>query len=366
MEILFATSLRAWGGGEQWMLATASGLAARGHRVTLGARPESAIFARARESGLPTLPLGFRSDADLVTDLRAFLHCRRRRVDAVCLNMDRALRTVGLAAKLAGVPVIVPRRGSEFPLKGGPLYRWSYRRIATSMIVNSRATARTLVRDIDWRPAGRIHVLPNGLDLRGADDARPRSETRGELGLDPSAPVIVAAGELTTRKNFALLLEAAAPLAESCPDLVILIAGEGPEEGALRRRAAELGIDARVRFLGFRRDVPDLLAAADLLVHPARIEGFGYVLAEAMAARLPVVATDASSIPEIVADGETGILFPPEDVGALRTGIATYLADPTRRVADGRRGRERVEREFSAARRLDELERILSANGGSA
>jgi glycosyltransferase involved in cell wall biosynthesis len=359
VNILFATSIRAWGGGEEWMLGSAKGLRARGHEVAVGARPESAILARAREEELPTVPLGFRSDADLVTAWRAFRHCLARRVDAVCLNMDRALRTVGLAAKLAGVPVILPRRGSEFPLKDGRFYRWSYRRIATGMIVNSRATASTLVRDIAWRPAGRIHVLPNGVDLRRFDAARPRAETRAALGLAPTAPAVIAVGELTVRKNLALLLDAAAPLRERHPDLAILVVGEGIEARALRERADALRLGAHVRFLGFRRDVPDLLAAADVLAHPSRVEGFGYAIAEAMAAGLPVVATDASSIPEVVVHGETGILFPPDDVVALRAGLSAYLDDPGRRGEDGRRGRERAEREFSAERRLAELEAIL-------
>ena len=365
MRILFATSIRAWGGGEEWMLSQAEGLSARGHDVTLGARPESAILARAREVGLSTLSFGFRSDADLITDLRAFLWCRRRAVDAVCLNMDRALRTVGLAARLAGVPVVLPRRGSEFPLKDGPLYRWSYRRIATGMIVNSCATATTLVRDIAWRPAGEIHVLPNALDLGRADAARPRADTRAALGLTETAPVIIAVGELTKRKNLALLLSAAAPLRTAHPELTILVAGEGVEREDLQQRAESLGLASNVRFLGFRRDVPDLMAAADLLVHPALVEGFGYVIAEAMAAGLAVVATDASSIPEIVVAGETGVLFPPDDAGALRAGIAAYLENPDRRAADGRRGRERVEREYSAERRLAELENILGAGSES-
>jgi glycosyltransferase involved in cell wall biosynthesis len=365
MRILFATSIRTWGGGEEWMLSQAVGLSARGHDVALGARPESAILARAREAGLPTLSFGLRSDADLITVLRAFLWCRRRRIDAVCVNMDRTLRTVGLAARLAGVPVVLPRRGSEFPLKNGPLYRWSYRRIATGMIVNSRATAKTLVRDIAWRPAGEIHVLPNALDLGRADAARPRAETRAALGLSETAPVIVAVGELTKRKNLARLLEAVASLRATYPELAILVAGEGVERDALRRQAEDLGLSSKVHFLGFRRDVSDLLAAADLLVHPALVEGFGYVIAEAMAAGLAVVGTDASSIPEIVVPGETGILFPPDDVDALRSGIAAYLADPERRSADGRRGRERVEREFAAERRLVELESILGAGSES-
>jgi glycosyltransferase involved in cell wall biosynthesis len=362
MRVLFATSIKTWGGGEKWMLGAARGLAERGHATTVAARPGSAIAVRAHEEGVEVLPVAFRSDADVPSFLRVWLWCRRRRPDALVLNMDRVLRVAGPAARAAGVPAVLPRRGSEFPLKDGPLYRWTYRRVATGVIVNSRATARTLVEGVDWRPAGRIHVLLNGVAIPDSAAIRPRERTRQDLGLTPDDPVIVAVGELTARKNFGLLLDALPPLVDAHPRLTVLVAGEGEERARLEDRIAELGLGERFRLLGFRRDVPDLLAAADLLVHPARVEGFGYAPAEAMAAGLPVVASDASSLPEIVRNGETGILVVPDDVEALRSAIGTYLDDPARRARDGAAGRERVRREFSPRARLDELEEILGAN----
>jgi glycosyltransferase involved in cell wall biosynthesis len=341
------------------MLSQAAGLGARGHAVALAAKPGSAVLERAADAGLPTLPVAFRSDADLPSFLAVHRFCRRSRPDALCLNMDRVLRVAGPAAKLAGVRVILPRRGSEFALKDGPLYRWTYRRIATGMIVNSEATARTLLRDVRWRPAGRLHVLPNGVDVARFENARAREAVREELGLPREALAVAVVGELTSRKNAALLLEAVPALLRRFPLLHVLLAGEGREREPLARRADELGIAPRVRFLGFRRDVPDLLAASDLLVHPARVEGFGYAVVEAMAAGLPVVATNASSLPELVDPGVTGLLVPPGDREALERAVASYLGDPELRRRAGRAGRERARREFSLERRLEELERIL-------
>lgn len=362
VRILFATSIRSWGGGEEWMLSAAAGLARRGHEVSLAAPGESSILARAREASLPTLAAPFRADADLLSFFRIHRHCRRHRVEAMILNMDRVLRVGGTAAKLAGVPVILPRRGSEFPLKDGALYRLTYRHVATGMIVNSRATAETLVRRIHWRPAGTVHVLPNGVDLSRFERPRPRAETRVALRIPAEAPVLMALGELTDRKNVALLLAAAPRLVAAFRGLRILVAGEGKEEARLREQARALGVEKSVTFLGFRRDVPDLLAAADVLVHPARVEGFGYAVAEAMAAGLPVVATNASSLPELVDAGRTGALFPPEDADALAEAVAAYLADPELRARHGRAGREKAKREFSSERRREELEGILTSS----
>ncbi len=345
------------------MVSAAQGLAARGHDVELAAKPGSALRERAIEAGLATHGVGFRSDADVGSFLAIYRLCRRFRPDALILNMDRVLRVAGPAARMAGVPVVLPRRGSEFPLKNGVHYRFTYQRIATGMIVNSRATAETLVREIAWRPAGTVHIIPNGLDLARFDSPRARGEVRAELGVAPDTLLMVVLGELTSRKNASLLIERMPELLAAAPMELALI-GEGAERERWESLARTRGVEGRVRFLGFRRDVPDLLGAADLLVHPARVEGFGYAVAEAMAAGLPVVATDASSLPEIVVPGETGLLFPPEDGDALVEAILTYARDPERRSADGHRGRARAEREFSLARRLDDLELILREETG--
>jgi glycosyltransferase involved in cell wall biosynthesis len=360
MRILFATSIRTWGGGEEWMLGSAAGLARRGHEVTLACPGGSAIARRARAAALAVVRCPFASDADAVSFARVYRHCRERRVEVTCLNMDRVLRVGGTAAKLAGVPVILPRRGSEFALKPGALYRLTYRGVATGVIVNSRATAETLCRGIDWRPAGEVHVLPNGVDLARIEAARPREETRRALGIDADAPVLLTVGELTRRKNAMLLVDRVPLLAARFPGLVVLLAGAGREEAALRARAAALGVTGAVRLLGFREDVPDLLAASDVLVHPSRVEGFGYAVAEAMAAGLPVVATRASSLPEIVDDGVTGLLFAPEDGDALERAVAAYVADPALRARHGTSGRMRARAEFSSERRLVELEALFA------
>jgi glycosyltransferase involved in cell wall biosynthesis len=128
------------------------------------------------------------------------------------------------------------------------------------------------------------------------------------------------------------------------------------------------GLGSFLHILGFRDDVPDLLSACDIFVHTARVEGFGYAVAEAMAAGLPVVATRCSSIPEIVEDSKTGILVDPEDHAALVGAIETYVANPARRRRDGDAGRARVHAEFDLDKRLQELEEVFELevhSGGS-
>jgi glycosyltransferase involved in cell wall biosynthesis len=256
------------------------------------------------------------------------------------------------------VRAILPRRGSEFPLKGHLNYRFQYQVIASGLIVNSRATAQTLCRDIDWTPRGRVHVLYNGVDLTPFDSTRPRVELRRELGLSNNDLALIQVGELTTRKNAALAVSA---LPRFDRRVHLLLVGEGPEESSLRELASTHGVAERAHFLGFREDVPSLLTASDVLVHCARVEGFGFAVAEGGAAGIPAVAANASSVPEIIVDGETGALFESDDVDDLVRALQPYLTDADLRAAHGQAGRRRVESTFELQQKMDGLEALFEA-----
>lgn len=362
MSILFATNLRPWGGGEQWMFSAALAMRARGHRVALAAPADSIIASRAGAAGLTHIDCAFRRDFDPVSFARVFAFCVRQRVDVLCLNMDRVLRVAGNAARLAGVRAVLPRRGSEFPLKNRLRYRFHYRAVASGILVNSQATATTLCRNISWQPR-RVYLLYNGLDLTrfAAEHLRPRSETRAALGLAPDAIALVNVGELTSRKNAVLLVRALPALPTHCHAIFV---GRGPERDPLLATANDLGVADRVHILGFRDDVPDLLTASDVLVHCARVEGFGFAVAEAGAAGLPVVAAATSSVPEIVVDGETGTLFADDDVGDLLRALTPYVEDSDRRHRHGQAGRRHVATHFELESKMDELEAIFRSELG--
>jgi glycosyltransferase involved in cell wall biosynthesis len=273
--------------------------------------------------------------------------------------MDRVLRIAGLAARLAGVKSVIPRRGSEFALKAHLNYRFHYRYVATGILVNSMATRETLCRDIRWQPAGKIHVLYNGLDLSPHENPRSRAQTRRELGIDDDAFVLINVGELTARKNAALLVRSMPAALEKRGDLHVLLVGTGPEAQPLRELAAECGVQDRLHLLGFRSDVADFLAASDVLVHCARVEGFGYAVAEAGAAGIPAVAARTSSIPEIIEDGVSGALFEDDLMGDLVRALEPYLHDRALRERHGQAGRLRVETEFELEKQMDKLEKIF-------
>lgn len=357
MNLLLASSIATWGGGENWMLSALEGLSGRGHAVHLAARPGSELIRRAAARGIPCVEMDYRGDFDPRTFWRFFRTCRQRDIDVLVTNMQRVLRIAGPAARLAGVRAVVPRVGSQSPLGSKISHRWAWRHVAAGIIANSRATAATLHQSAPWLPEGHVRVIYNGLRLdRYAADPERRAEARRRLGAPPDAPVIGMVGELTTRKNHILVLRRLPELARRYPDLRLWILGEGDQRPVLAAEAERLGVGANLLLAGFRDDVPDLVCGMDVLAHPALMEGFGYVLVEAMAAGLPVVSANTSNLPEIVDEGETGYLLSPEDQDGWTDRLGRLLADRDLAGRLGARGAERARERFTLERMLDDLE----------
>ena len=214
-------------------------------------------------------------------------------------------------------------------------------------------------------PRERVAVLHNGVALDRFGGTGRRSEARARLGFDPAAPVLIVVGRLVMGKGQDQLLEALPAVRAGHPSVRLLVVGDGPARAALERRAAELGLAGSVTFLGYRDDVPDLLAAADLAVVPSLVaEGLGYTAIEALSAGVPVVAYRSGGLAEVVTEGTSGRLVPVGDVAGLGAAISELLADrPQReRLAAGAR---REAARFSVEHHVEELrglyDRILLA-----
>ena len=227
-----------------------------------------------------------------------------------------------VAAALARVPVRVASAQLflEMPRLVGIdaqhalLTRCLHRHVAVSRFVAQRLHDRFSV------PMDRIAVIPNAVEPPPPVSADTR--LRVEIAGDERTPLALTVARLDAQKGIAHLIDAAAMV----PDAVFALAGDGPDRAALEARAAELGVGARVRFLGHRRDVPALLAIADLFVLPSLFEGFPLSVLEAMAAGVPVVATAIGGTDELVSS-DTGTLVAPADPRALADGIRAVLAD---------------------------------------
>lgn len=274
------------------------------------------------------------------TALRALTaHFRAGRYDIVHTHTSKAGYLGRLAARRAGVPVIIHTPHGHifdgyFPRPVTAFYSALERHAAgfTSRIITltEAEVVQHLAHGIG-RPAQFLPIF-SGIDLNLFREGRSyREATRAEWGAGADDFVIIGVGRLEPIKGFRYLMQAAARVASRMPHARFVVIGDGAERYALEAAAAPLG--NRVRFLGIRRDVPRLLAAADLLVLPSVNEGMGRVLLEAGAAQVPVVASAVGGVPELLAGGKHGLLVPPRDGDAIAGAIEHLAAAPAARQA---------------------------------
>jgi glycosyltransferase involved in cell wall biosynthesis len=217
---------------------------------------------------------------------------------------------------------------------------------------------RRITAEAGVLPSERLTVIPNGIDANEYPGLRARGEIRSEFGLPPDAPVVGMVGRLMPQKGCGNFIRAAALVARELPAARFVLVGGGPLEGELRREADALGLSGRLVFAGHREDAAGLYPAFDLFVLSSLWEGMPYVVLEAMASRLAVVATRIPGMEDVVVEGETGSLVPLDSTGEIARAISSLLADREKRSRMGEAGRARVEREFTLPRFIAEHERL--------
>jgi glycosyltransferase involved in cell wall biosynthesis len=229
---------------------------------------------------------------------------------------------------------------------------WTARNLTTHFHAITNAVKRWSIGDLGIPPQ-RITVIERGRDPRRLGDPGRlrRARARELLGLRDDAEVILSVGRQEFQKGHRFLLEATAMLARRHPKAVLLLAGrDGAETGHLRALAEHPPLDDVVRFLGHRHDLPEILAAADVLAFPSLWEGLGCALIEAMALGLPIVASDLEPVREVVEDGRCAILVPPRAPEALASALSSLLEDRGRARSLGNQGREIFIRRFTLER----------------
>lgn len=292
---------------------------------------------------------GFRSAGAVVQLLRFARWCTTQRI-AIVHACDFYANIFALTgAALARVPVrIGSRRDIRLPQRSDSQHRLqqiSYR-FAHRVVANSRAAAAQL--QSEGVPDAAIAMIPNGIDASRYESAEPRAARR----------VITTVANLRGEKGHDVLLQAAAIVRDSAPDVVFQIVGEGPMGDALVAQADALGVSSCVRFLGHREDIPAILRDSDLFILPSRTEAFPNGLLEAMAAGLPVIASDVGGIPELVDHGRNGLLVPVADANALASAVLQLVREPAHAARLGSAARQTIETRYSFERMVAAFEEL--------
>jgi glycosyltransferase involved in cell wall biosynthesis len=361
------------GGAEHSLLLLLDGLRARGIAATVALFGEGAFEDRLTASGIPTMRLRahravrratrYRTSwaavhaaalagLSLATALHLAVRARRAGVDLIHTNGLKAHLIGGIAGRLIGVPVVWHVR--DFPPAGraGQLIERAARILPSHVLANSDAVASAIGRDRGVR----VTRIYNPIDLVAFRPDRPRERMRAELGVDRDTALVGMVAHLTPWKGHETFLQIARRVADRVAPSRFVIAGGSIYETdghsgyreALASQAQALGLDGRLTFLGTRTDIPDVMAALDVLVHcPDAPEPFGRSVAEAMASGVPVVSARNGGLSEVVADGETGLLVSPGDVDGFASAVMRLLDDASLRRQFAVAGRQRAERLFN-------------------
>ncbi|MGK7905036.1 MAG: glycosyltransferase family 4 protein [Hormoscilla sp.] len=262
-----------------------------------------------------------------------------------------------LAARLAQVQWVISTHHNDDKFRRHIPWRWA---IAWNMKLMDRViciseNVKQFSQKIEQISSNKITVIPYGLNPDSVKQDRSWLE---KFGWSNDVPVLGIVARLTEQKGHTTLLKAMSEVVRQFPTVQLVIIGDGELRQELQELVNQLSIAQQVYFLGYRENAAGMMAGFDIFVHPSRWEGFGLVFLEAMTASLPIVATQVGSIPEIVRQGETGLLVPVDDPTALAHAICRLLSDRTLARKMGRTGRDRLEKNFTVAAMVERTCRL--------
>ncbi len=308
----------------------------------------------AHEAGIETLPLF--TGKNVLTHFSRLMSRPAREAEIFHCHNGRTLLSATLLPRNRRPHVVYTQHFLDpgFQSHSGPLrmlYRWGHRtanaRVSHFIAVSEEAKKRMVERE--GVSPDRITVVPNGIAPE-IDRVRDPAAVRRELGVPEDSPFVICVSRLEKEKDISTLVLAMARVRSLLPSAKCIIAGDGSQRASLEMMTHQQGLSDVVRFTGFVPDALSAIGAANLLVLPSIAEPFGLVLLEAMALGRAVVATDAGGPREIVVNGETGLLVPPQDPAALAKAIVELLSEPDRAAAMGERGRTRFLEHYTAER----------------
>jgi glycosyltransferase involved in cell wall biosynthesis len=356
IHIVHSESSLGWGGQEHRTFTELTGLRRRGFRVSLVAPCSSVLYKRASAEGIEVCACRF-SRASTITDilmLSAWLS--RQGVRVLNTHSSRDGWVMGLAARIARVPLILRTRHIDVDYPSPRISRVAFRLLADHVLTTSQKITEHLGRIFELS-SSRISTLATGIDL---ERFTSKGATSDCIKVGPK-PVVGMVSVLRSWKGHGDFLRAAAILREQGFDASFVIVGGGQSPAWIETQVESLGLGDSVTFTGHREDVPEVLRALNVLVIPStRHEGIPQIGLQALACKTPVVGSDVGGIPEVVRHGETGRIFQAQNPGQLASMIRETIEDAGRTQEMVQSGRRLVEEKYGTDAMLDQLELLYA------
>lgn len=331
MNVLHVSTPHSWRGGEQQVAYLAIALREAGIRQWILC-PDDAVLGNKMDAiGIPIVTFENRGlfDTQLARAISKFaLH---KKIDLIHCHDSHAHTAAVLATTLFNcvVPLVVSRR-VDFPVSSNPLSSWKYNHPAVIRILCvSNAIAQITARSINDK--SKLAVVHSGIDSSYYSQSVDKAIFRNELNLPAETRLIGNLSALADHKDYPTFLQTARLLLEQDPTLHFIIAGKGPEESAIKKQIGHLGISSNVHMLGFREEFRPILQSLDIFLITSVTEGLGTIILDSFAAGVPVVATRAGGIPEMVEDGKTGLTVEPRDAQGLANAVLSLLKNESLR-----------------------------------
>jgi glycosyltransferase involved in cell wall biosynthesis len=316
-----------------------------------------------RALGVPVECLNIEHLRDLEAIPRLTKYLKRIGADLVHTQLEAANILGNISAKLLRLPSVctihvMPPLDVKTKTKLHQKVEWFTLRHFCDRVISVSEEARRYHLAISGTPERQVTTIYNGIDVApfsNIDYASERSSVRAELRIPLDAYVLVTVAVLRPPKGIQYMMRAMPSILASHPNTYYLIVGSGTHREALMEEVSKAGVNKRVVFAGMRKDIPQLLAASDIFVLPTLTEALPTVLAEAMAARLPLIASRVGGVPEMITEGQNGFLVKPEDLEALSNACIRLLKNPDERAAMGAEGWRIVNQKFSIERQVEQL-----------
>lgn len=355
--ICFFNTAIAWGGGEKWHLEASSHLHHNGHDVLVVAHTKSVLLQKLRKTDIPVVSVKMNNLSFLnpLKRLKLKKELAKHTIDTLIMNLSRDVKIAGISAKALGVKRIIYRRGSAIPIKNTFLNRYYFKHVLTEVLANSKATKQTILENNPHLfPQEKIRVIYNGIDIPKEFDHGKSERFAGKGVL-----TLVNLGRLEAQKNQVFLIELVRELKNRDFPIKLIIGGDGRLKGALQDKIVQLDVGDQVELAGFVERPLEFISKGHVFVLPSLWEGFGYVLAEAALCKIPIVAFDLSSNPELVVNGKTGYLIKSKKVNDFADAIEELYRNPSRIQQMGEQGYVHVKANFDKKNNLKEVEDYL-------
>ena len=350
-----------YGGVEKWIFKMAKGLKNKGYNSFVLARKDSLLLEKVKKERMNYKVIDKIGSTTFLNPIRIFKLAdwlKKKNINAIFFCSSPTFKYGSITAKLADVSNIIYRRGSAIPIKNKFYNRYLMNNFITTFISNSKATKEKSLKYLESFPDKKVKLIYNGVDKSKFTNIDLKSNIRKEFKIDEEDLLMVNVGRLHKQKGHKYLIESISKLKNRFDNFTVLIIGEGPLENKLKDRVDELNLNDYIIFTGFRKDIPSLLKQSDFMVHTALWEGCPWVVLEALMSGLPVVATNSSSLPEIIREGENGYLAKDKDIENIADKIFKMINNSNIEKM-GNKARKIAENEFSFKRVIAETEKCI-------